>query len=1184
MPSLYLITLLLLALIVLIALPPVRSTLTSQLRRLRQGVFPPPPGPARTGTTVIAGNGDEIQLGDDRTPMSMAARLELAGGRRGLLILVLIGLLVLIGAWQLYRYTNAPTPEQFVVLVAPFREPGGTPGQTGRAVAAELAAALPQASGGRVVAQALDTPPASLPAALDLLASSGADALVWGDIAGGGMLDRTTLRPTLVYRPNGPFAPLGWAGYAGRFAMPAEYVLAGEPVNGAVVLPALLGALADYDAGRFDAAAESFGTLLGNYPALAPTLPRALRGNMLWARGEYQQAINEYQQATRSTDGPAAALLYNNLGAIQEDAGDNLAATSSFNSAITALRGGDLAALRYNLGIQWLRAGRTAEAVGALEIARNPALLAGTAAPAPVLLALAQAYRQNGQFEQAQALIDAAERQAASDAGLVTAELRNITRARLRAETEAEHVLLDLAQKAGARGPLMWELLGSDALSMRDLDSARSQISQAVDDSRVLAQLWARLATAKDAAGEQFAGQIAISQSLQAQAQLRERLRWQALIEIERGSVQGATRPQGLAAIWVALTGDRSPLGRGRAILEDLLNSQPADVDALILLGHSQLINGNLDAARPHFEQAAQLAPGRPEPVYGQALAALPSDRSRAKQLLADAIAKAPGFFPARQRLVALAEEDRDWPTVVEQRRWLAANRPSHANTLALAVALRQSGPDQFAAAEQLLLPLANQGDTSAMIALSELYQQHGDGDAARQMLARAQQAAPRDSTVAYQYGRLLEQQRDADGALAAYTHAIELNTADIPARLALGRLYTAKGQPLEAGQQYEVALRAGAQDPAELGLIGAVLLENGEYDAAATAYERAIGAQPNNGDPADANTALAALYHGLGQADLKRGQIDAAATAEQRALELRGNAYPEALVGLGDIALLRNQAAGAVDQYNAAIKLDPRLAAAYIGLGRASGALGNWVAAQAHFRDAVAIDARSAEAHLWLGEALVRQPEPPLQAAIDEYVRALELRENRYPEAYFGLAQAQMASGRGDLARENLALALQLRPGYADALLLQGKLFEQLGDPAAARDSYTRAIAASKALAEPYYRRALLSLRADQLDDAAGDLEDAIGIQANFSEAHYWLGRIYLAQNRPKPAREQFILAIEQRNNHFADARFYQGLAEEQLGQRDDAVQSYQAALEQGGTSEWAGEARTALSRLRQP
>ena len=150
--------------------------------------------------------------------------------------------------------------------------------------------------------------------------------------------------------------------------------------------------------------------------------------------------------------------------------------------------------------------------------------------------------------------------------------------------------------------------------------------------------------------------------------------------------------------------------------------------------------------------------------------------------------------------------------------------------------------------------------------------------------------------------------------------------------------------------------------------------------------------------------------------------------------------------------------------------------------------------------------------------------------------------------------------------------------------MLLQGKLHEQLGDRQAALDSYTRAIEVGDALAEPYYRRALLYARAEQFDTAADDLEAAIDIQPNFSEAHYWLGRAYLAQGSPRTAREQFAEAITQRGGNFPDARFYQGVSEEQLGQRNDALLSYQAALEQAGASEWAGEAQAALARLRQP
>ncbi len=198
-------------------------------------------------------------------------------------------------------------------------------------------------------------------------------------------------------------------------------------------------------------------------------------------------------------------------------------------------------------------------------------------------------------------------------------------------------------------------------------------------------------------------------------------------------------------------------------------------------------------------------------------------------------------------------------------------------------------------------------------------------------------------------------------------------------------------------------------------------------------------------------------------------------------------------------------------------------------------------------------------------------------------YAEALKLKRDT-AEAYYGIAQAQMALGQVDAALENIGTALKLKRNYAEALLLQGKLYEQQRLDDEARAAYTRSIAADPPLAEPYYRRALMSIRQDQIDDAKGDLEAAIRIQPNFPEAHYWLGRTYLAQGSPRTAFEQFRLAVEQRGGDYSEARFYQGLAEEQLGLRVDAVASFEAALEQDGSSSWASEARAALERLRQP
>lgn len=1195
MSPLSLIAVLLLVLIAAALILAVRASPSSQIGRLRQRFFPPPPPPANTGLTIIEPNGEEYTPREESAPPRLSERIRAAGMRRQRILVVLLALIIVLAGWQIFSLTNAPTPEQFVVLVAPFREPGGTVGQTGREVASTLAASLPEASGQRVIARLLNDAPADSATALQVLNRERADALVWGEITAGGVVDRETLRPQLTYRPSGTSTPLTWEGYAGRFAMPTEYTLASSPLNGADVLPNLLGALADYNAGHLNSAFTSLGQLADGYPMLVPTLPRALRGNILWARGEFQQAIEEYQAAIRAIgttpERKQAALLLNNLGAIQQDAGDSGAA-ASFNDTIKALEGGDLSALRYNLGLQNLRDNNSKDAVTSLEIARTPNLLGSDTPPVPMLLSLSEAYRQNGQFEQARAALESAQRGITIDSNSMTPESRNSARGRLAADAEMEQVLIDLSQSANARGPLEWELLGSDALTIQQLDTIRNNLSKTVDDTAVVGQLWTRLATAKDAASDLVAGQVAINQAQRAQAQLRVRQRWLALVELERGSVQGVRAPSNtIASIWAAIAGDRSPAGQGRAILQDLLNSQPGDVDTLVLLGNSELLNSQPDNALTQFNKAAALAPDRAEPVYGQALAHLAkSERDTARQLLNQAVALKPAFFPARQRLIALAEEDKDWAAVVVQRRWFAENRPSDANTLALAEALSKTDQAGKKEAEALLLPLANKNNIGAMIALSRLYQQSGDAEGARQSLERAQQAAPTNSDVAFEYGTLLEEQKNQDAALAAYQHAVDLDTTNTQAHLALGRLYASKGMYTEAGAQYEIALRAGADDPQALKDIGDVLLKNGEYSTAADAYDQAITARTAT-NPAplangtDPNALLADLYHGRGQANLKQDKLTEAQTDELRALELRNNNFAAALVGLGDVALQSGNPKGASDRYTAALQLDSisqdERVAANIGLGRASGAQDQWTVAQAHFNDAIAADPESAEAQLWLGEALIRQPNPP--AAINAYVAALKLRQNRYPEAYFGLAQAQAADGRPDLAQENLALALQIKPNYPEALLLQGTLYEQQGNRDAALSSYTRAINTSTKLAEPYYRRAILYLRANNLDSAASDLQSAIDLQDNFSEAHYWLGRVYLAQGKAKDARAEFATAITNRSGDYADARFYQGLAEEQLGQRTDAVQSYESALEQNANGEWAGEARTALARLKQ-
>ncbi|HWQ12692.1 MAG TPA: hypothetical protein VNL77_07830, partial [Roseiflexaceae bacterium] len=128
-------------------------------------------------------------------------------------------LLALLALLLLPRLLPGTSSEEFMVLVAPFRERAGA-GQTGRAVAQDLVRAIEEHTSGAVSAQLLDTPPASAADAARIARQRSADVVIFGEVTPGGLLDQESLLPEIVYQPTGSFAPAAWDGYLGRFALP----------------------------------------------------------------------------------------------------------------------------------------------------------------------------------------------------------------------------------------------------------------------------------------------------------------------------------------------------------------------------------------------------------------------------------------------------------------------------------------------------------------------------------------------------------------------------------------------------------------------------------------------------------------------------------------------------------------------------------------------------------------------------------------------------------------------------------------------------------------------------------------------------------------------------------------------------------------------------------------------------
>jgi tetratricopeptide (TPR) repeat protein len=120
-----------------------------------------------------------------------------------------------------------------------------------------------------------------------------------------------------------------------------------------------------------------------------------------------------------------------------------------------------------------------------------------------------------------------------------------------------------------------------------------------------------------------------------------------------------------------------------------------------------------------------------------------------------------------------------------------------------------------------------------------------------------------------------------------------------------------------------------------------------------------------------------------------------------------------------------------------------------------------------------------------------------------------------------------------------------------------------------------------------------------DLIGEAAGELREALALDPALVPAHLYLAHVYLDLARPERAREELQAGIAQApgqpqllallgeterqlgnpkttidltkqaleaNPSYAEARYYQGLALNDLGRRDEAIKAFEAVLEAGG------------------
>jgi len=1133
--------------------------------RIQPGAAAEPP--AETFARRKARRGAYATFRQDRRSVASSRSRRAGGLSMGSIIgLTLLGMGLIALLWLLPQMLRRPPEGVLHVVIASFNDADG---RTGAQVADELAAVLQQAGDSRIQVERVNVQPADAQAALQEARRREADLLIWGQVSPGAMLNSPTMQPQLIYTPAGWHMPNLWFNYQGRFAMPRSFALSDQPINGQAVLPRLLAALAEYHLGNPDLAADQLGNLLADYP-LNAALPRALRGNVFWARGMFDAAQAEYGQAlARPVDEQAA--LTSNLAAIQLDAG-NPAYRDSLNAAIGLLDGRDLGALRYNLGLAELREGRLAAAAVEFEQARN--LLPPNAA---ILLTITDVYRDLGYLDAASDSLAAAEARWPLDLAGVPAEYRELLRRRLLAGLTEQRGLLLMARQFAARGPLHWELEVAPPQPVADLDAARDTLRDAGNISSALINDWLQFANARGSVVPE-SEPIAVRQ-VQMAREMHNRHRYSfalALIEQARPSLN---QPPGvLEGILGALFGNGTPMDEAVRLLRDeVLQEAPSYAPAMIALGRTMRLQNLLADANAQYDAIIALAPNRPDSFFGKAdLARRNNDPALARGFLEQAIARNATYYPAYFMLAEIAEQQNDWPTVIASRRRLAELLPNPVNTIDLARALHAGGGS--AEAEALLLPLAEQGSALAYLELARIYRATDRPEPAFAAFEHALERDPASVEAGFEFGTSLAAAGRYDEAAAQLSYALRNAPENDRLRLAYADVLRQQGRTAAANEQYRRLADNSTLGVDELIAVGDALAANGD-PAAAAAYQQAL-----ERDPAHIK-ALQRVAH----ARFAQNNPAGAALAAQQVVTL-GNTMPgeeprilraSAIALQGDIARRNGDPDQARALYNQALSVDPVQTEARLGLGMLAVDAGNWTMALAEFEQAASYPSGvfNPLAHFWVGEARLRLGNYP--SAVAAYSRALAL-DPDFAAAHFGLAQTFYAQGLPEAALERVKRALDIRPDYAEALLFQGERLQERGDTDAALAAYDAAIGADNEIAQIFFRRGLIFMQRDAHEQAMGDLERAVELQPNFPEAQYWLGRAYLAQERNEQALTALQRAVALQQGNYPEARYYQGLTEESLGRIDAALASYWAVVQNDPGGNWGERAQVELERLR--
>ncbi|HUJ01506.1 MAG TPA: tetratricopeptide repeat protein [Usitatibacter sp.] len=362
------------------------------------------------------------------------------------------------------------------------------------------------------------------------------------------------------------------------------------------------------------------------------------------------------------------------------------------------------------------------------------------------------------------------------------------------------------------------------------------------------------------------------------------------------------------------------------AILRELVAMQPANADALEVLGTTLGAQGRHEEALAVFDRARDAKPSSPSIRRNRAQALVHLGRAaEARAELEKALQIRPDHAPSWGLLgtVLGACGERSGAERAYRRALQSGPTPQvHYN---LALLLQEDGrAEEAIAGYRAALALAP-AFAAAHNNLANALKEVGRVGEALAHYAEAVRADPGLADAASNYGAALREAGRADEAIPVLERAVALDPGAWAALNNLGMAWHERHRDAEAVRCYQRALELKPELREARTNLGNSLAALGEEREAIECYRAAIARWPDHPD----------AYSNLGVLLQERGEVDEATACYRRALELRPD-HADALSNLGYLLQEQGKLDEAVAWYERALEANPRSARAGYNLGLA--------------------------------------------------------------------------------------------------------------------------------------------------------------------------------------------------------------------------------------------------------